>query len=456
MLELEIKKAPPRVLYIGSANSNPGIYYYQGLIDAGYRVYHVGDNSPQGFNTTNLPSKPYSIKTEVGSAQVRIKEFSLKSLLDIIGYDFDVIIHVQNWLYFTDHERSPIPYYFYCTEVAYPRVPRCAWHILSATEVIKKMNIRDCTWASSFLYHPHSIPVVRGRPLKYPKLKRTIKASFAGEMYSLPLYRPRRKIIKYLEKEVDGFESHYLGPRNEKGERPIEAGKGKLAMIQYTNLLLKSKCILNIPSIGGTNFRDVEALSTGGMLVTIETPDLLLMGIEDGVNCRTFKTKEEAKQIIENEYDPKIAKAGWELAHFGRNWWQHRNIDIAKVFRYKQYHEFEDPTKNYMEFLLRVKLDVEEKIKSMQNDGIITSYNITKEKLIVVPKTAVMIEPILQNLGMIEWHVDGHLIYHRLRELATYIYRNNGIKIPSRLIDLITTIKNKGRLSNVGLVYGSN
>lgn len=456
MLELDIKELPPRILYIGNANSNPGVYYLQGLIDAGYRVYHVGVNSKSGFELSNIPERPYNIVTEVGPAQVNIREFSLKSLLDIVGHEWDAIVHVQNWLYFTDYELSPIPYYFYCTEVAYPRIPRCAWYVLSATHTIKKQNKRNSNWIRSYLYHPHSIPIIRGKQIKYPKLKRTILGSFAGELYSLPLYKTRREIVKNVEK-LDGFETHYLGPKlSRDGERKPESGKGKLKAIPYSNLLLKSKSILNVPSVGGANFRDLEGPALGAMLVTIETPDLLLMGFEDGVNCRTYKTSEEAMKIIESEYDVEIAKKGWELIHFGRDWWQHNNFDVAKIFRYKGYQEFEDPSQNYMNFKLLGELKFNHVLEALLLEGIINSYDHINDSLKIIPKTAIMIEPILKRLGLVEWHTDGHLIFHRLKELATYMYRNNGIKIPDHLLGIIEKIKEKKKLSGIGLYVPQN
>ena len=453
MLEFDVEKKPPRILYIGSGQSNPGLFYLQGLSDAGYNIYHVGENS-RFFNTVNLPKKPYMVSTQTGNNHVMIREFSLKSLLDIVGYDFDAIIHVQDWLYFNDLEKSPIPYYFYCTEIGYPRVPKCAWYVLCATEQILKICKANVNWAKSFIYHPHSVPIIRGRKLKYPSLKKTIQGSFAGELYSLQLYKQRREIIKYLEKNVDGFETHYLGPHKGQGvERDIESGKGILKPIKYINLLLKSKCGVNVPTVGGSNFRDIEVLTNGAMLVTMETPDLLKMGLEDGINCRTFKTKEEAAKIIQGEYNEDIAEKGWELVYYGRKWWQHHNLDVARLFRYKGYHQYKDSSKNYMEFKLIGDnlLKIPEHLEKLQSGNIVESFTIKDELIKIKPKTADKIELILQDLGMIEWSIDGHTIYHRVKELAVYMNRNDGILIPDNILEIVDTIKNKKQLRGVGI-----
>lgn len=445
MLDLKITPKRPRILYIGNADSNPGVLYLQALVQSGYDVFHVGNNSTT-FNTTGLPRKPFFVKTQVGPAQVQICEFSLKSLLDMVGYDWDAIVHVQNWIYFTDTELSPIPYYFYCTEIAYPRVPRCAWHVLAATDVIKRVLKLNCRWVKTFIYHPHSVPLIQGTTIKYPRLKKTIKGSFAGELYSLPLYRDRRETVKFVQEKVEGFEAHYLGQlvkgQEKKGRLP-ESGKGKLDAIKYTNLLLKTRCALNVPTVGGTNFRDLEALSMGAMLVTMGTPDLYLMGIEDGINCRIFKNKEEAVEIIDNDWEPEIARKGWETVFFGRKWWQQKDLKTIQQFKYLGFIEHEDSSKNYMKFWVQDKIPSLEQLKQLKNDGTVLRYKRTDRILKIVPKSAIMIEPILLKLGFIEWHVQGHTVFHRMKELALYMNRTAGILIPGEIDQILTKLNER-------------
>lgn len=445
MLDISINPRPPRILYIGNADSNPGISYLNGLIDAGFNVFHVGKNSQNGFELKNLPEKPKYAQSTVGGAQVKIIEFALTSLLDIVGYDFDAIFHVQNWYYPTEKTLSPIPYFFYCTEIAYPEIPRSAWYVLSATNALKKIIKEECPWIKSFLYHPHSVPIRKGVPLKYPSFKRPIQSSFAGELYSLPLYNMRRDIVQTLEKENPDFETHYDGPRDPKtNERKPEKGRGHLNAVHYFNLLLKSKYVLNVPCVGGANFRDVEALSTGSTLVTIETPDLLLMGIEDQINCRTYSTKQEALEIIQSPWDEKIAREGWKTIFFGRKWWQQQSLGIAINFRYKGYKEYTDESKNHLAFYLKEdKYNVINIVKKLKEEGIIQKYKYSKTSLKITPKTADMEELILQRLGFVEWSIDGHTIYHRIKELSIYMNRSNGIRMPPNIDLILEEIKNQ-------------
>ena len=437
MLEMQIQERTPRILYIGDNRSSPGIMYHQALRKCGYNIFHVG-NGAKGFDTDNLYKRPYVIKNEIGPAQVQIIEFKLTSLLDIVGYDFDAIVHVQNWLYFTDMETSPLPFYFYCTEIAYPRVPRCAWYVLYPTEAIGKFLKRDCTWVKGYSYHPHSVMITDGLSVKYPSIKRTIQSSFCGELYSLPLYQPRREIIKYLQENSDIFEAHYEGPRDKESKRAIEGGRGRLQAVQYCNLMLKTRCAFNVPSIGGANFRDIEAPASGSMLVTISTPDHYLMGFEDGINCKFYTSKEEALDIIQGDWDPEIAKAGWDLIMHGRIWYQHQNTNIVHLFKYRGIKI--EKEKTTLKFWVADNFKINEMINQLKPD-LITKYNRKDSELTLYPVDDDKIANIIQKLGFIEWRVYGHTIYHRIKELGILMKNTAAVQIPKQVEEQLERLK---------------
>jgi hypothetical protein len=86
---------------------------------------------------------------------------------------------------------------------------------------------------------------------------------------------------------------------------------------QYLINLHQCVVALNIPSIDGTNFRDIEAIASGAILLTKRHPNMLRIGLIDGITCRQFSSKEEALQIIQyyekHGYDADLAKNAWQL-----------------------------------------------------------------------------------------------------------------------------------------------
>ena len=269
------------------------------------------------LNLQNVPPKEIIYNGPFGSIPLGVRKFSLKSILDIMGYDFDVILHIQDWTLFTDVERSPIPYVYIHSEAFYPEVPLCAWKIIGSTLYIQRyLQEKYGNYKFDYDYLPFALRndlILRD----VHKEKRKIKSSFAGELYHFDhMYNERREIVQYLEKSLDSsqFEAHYLGKYNlkdPKKDRPILAGKGRLAGNEYSNLLLKTQIGLNIPTQDNCNFRDFEIPGLGAMLLTKKTSDLIELGFKDGENCVFYKDKEEAEEIIKNGFDPKIAHEGY-------------------------------------------------------------------------------------------------------------------------------------------------
>lgn len=266
------------------------------------------------LNLKNFPVRQFIYNGPFGSIPLAIREFKLTSLLDMFGYDFDLILHLQDWTIFTDKVKSPIPYIYIHSEAFYPEVPFCAWKVIGSTQF--ELDFLRRKYGSRFKYDylPFALRTDLIRHDVNEK-KRTIKGSFAGELFHFDqMYNDRREIVQYLEKAIpNDFQSHYLGPygKNPEDPREILAGKGRLCGKEYTELLLKTQIGLNIPTGDNCNFRDFEVPGLGALLLTRESTDLKQLGFKDGENCIYYKTKEEAEEVIKNGYDPEIAQAGY-------------------------------------------------------------------------------------------------------------------------------------------------
>ena len=159
MLDLEIKKREIQVLFIGDGESNPGAIYLHGLKECGYNIFHVGKGS-KDFDISKIYSKPIMIENDIGTSNVKIKCFKLESLLDILKYKFDLIIHIQDWSF--PEGTTSIPYFYYCTEIAYPRVPDPAWYVLCSTDAIKRTVKRDYPRLKGIIYHLGKDRILQG------------------------------------------------------------------------------------------------------------------------------------------------------------------------------------------------------------------------------------------------------------------------------------------------------
>jgi len=330
-IDIVLKPRPPRVLFIGDNLWNPSRAYARAFRQWGYQMFHVGRGAPD-LDIAHIPTRNMQYNGPFGRHQTQVRMVKLETLLDLIGIDFDFVFHVQDWTLPTG--KSPIPYFFYCTEAMLPVCPQPTTFALSSTDAIKRIVKRDYPNINALGYLPHCVPGVMPKNAVFPDNPRPIKASFAGEIYSLfEAYAQRRMIAQTLKKDMSGFEGHWLGESmDEKGriippdQRKIEAGQGRLGPDAYVKLLQSSKVGLNLPTAAGANFRDVEVPSLGAMLVTIQTPDHYLMGFRDGVNCRFFDGTPEDAIAKCNAYDINIARKGWELVVKGAEWKEPDNV----------------------------------------------------------------------------------------------------------------------------------
>jgi hypothetical protein len=324
-IDIEIKSRPPRILLIGDNMWNPCRAYARAFRQWGYNVFHVGRGAPD-IDLAHLPNRNMQYNGPFGRHQTQVRIFKLKSLLDCIGLDFDLIFHIQDWT--LPSGTSPVPYFFYCTEAMLPVCPQPTTFALGATDAMKRIIRRDYPNIRTLGYLPHCVPGVMPKNAVFPENPRPIKASFAGEIYALyEAYAQRRKIVQTLKQDMPGFEGHWLGESfDEKNriippdQRRVEAGQGRLGPDPYVKLLMNSKVGLNIPTAAGANFRDVEVPSLGAMLVTLQTPDHYLMGFRDGINCRFFDGTPEDAIAKCNNYSEEIARKGWELVVKGYQW----------------------------------------------------------------------------------------------------------------------------------------
>ena len=209
---LPLRGRKPRMLFIGNCTQTPAVWYLEPFRQF-FDVYHVGIGS-RDFDISNIPTQIKINTNELGRTSIRERVFSIKSLFDIIGTNFDVIFHVQDYTYFTDNEKSPIPYIFLCTEAVYPRAPRCAWVVLAQVEMIKNLVRKDWMNCPNLMYSPYAIPVES--PVKFPDFKREFEVSFTGELYSLPIYQDRREVVKFIHEKCMELkipsQFHYLFP----------------------------------------------------------------------------------------------------------------------------------------------------------------------------------------------------------------------------------------------------
>jgi hypothetical protein len=259
----------------------------------------------------------------LGEVPICEQRMSIKSIIDMVGYDFDVIIHFQNWLNTTDEDKCEIPYIYYLTEPFYDVVPKSAHMVLtpavSLTEQVKKKYGNQykygvLPWA--LRYGVHKIWKQLAPQNAFDVKNRPVDACFSGKMYNYDFYTPRREFVLGVEEKIPNFEGHWFGPVEDPydmfGSKAYpERGKGALNLIDYTSMLTRSKFGINYPTDFGVNYRDFEVPASGAVLLTRKNPDHKILGLKDGVNCRIYKTVDEAVEIIKDGYDLDIALEGF-------------------------------------------------------------------------------------------------------------------------------------------------
>jgi len=447
-LELQFNKRNPVILYIGSGLTNPGATYLKAFRESGFHLFHVGEGS-QEYPLQALPQEVSVEENAYGRTHVRIRRLNLIQLLELLKVPFDAIFHVQDWTDFDDWEQSPIPYFYFCTEMAQPYVPRPAQFILCATNNIMKYVKEKYPGKKGYVYHPYSIPFNKGGKFVYPDTKRDISCSFAGELYKLgPIYQDRQDVIHYVKEKVKDAELHYLAPPNPEkpnAQRKVASGMGLLNADNYRSLLMSSKIGINVPTRGGFNFRDLEIPATGGMLLTHRTTDLDEMGFQDGVNCRYYDTKEEAVEILLNRdldaENKRIAEQGWELIFKGRSWWRD-SVDnrFKEIVPYNEHCDYlvidlnaeltDKVIETFKSKLLEIPLvkpHFEHADFVYNKDCLEIQIPIQKE----IPQEN--LEKILQAMGFVQYTTEGHTIAHRIKAISMIMNRYVGVNIPAQV-----------------------
>jgi len=318
-----------KVLLIGAFHTSPVNELPMILKMLGYEVFKCGPTNKNFDDLVdlNLISVPTKVKGFIDNVfgcgrnlVSKIRELSLKSILSIIGKDFDFILHFQDWMFFNDIDKCSIPYIYVSSEFWYPWLPRIADHVFCQYQITKDVLdfhyplVKKEIWYSG---------VISGLIVNNPfEVNRNIKVSFAGGMHQFDeIYQNRRDVMFYLRDNLDGDFVGHWDKVVEKDDKPEpEEGEGRLTGLKYKTLLANSKIGINASS-GGANFRDLEVCGTGAMLLTNKTIDHERMGFKDNVNCRFYETKEEALEIINTISDKdilRIAKEGYNLVR--KNW----------------------------------------------------------------------------------------------------------------------------------------
>ena len=243
-----------------------------------------------------------------GDFRVNARRLTLEVIFQAIGSDFAAIIHIHDKTNIENAEKSPIPYIYYATEITYIKSPPCAWVWLAATESIYDELMKMKPAHTEIRHHPFSIFLKPEIDVDFRFIHRPNLCFFSGHILGLgTIYHERKEVVQYIEQNCPQAKIYY--PKNENGE----------VMDAQQYLINLHQCIiaLNVPSIDGTNFRDIEAIASGAILLTKRHPNMLRIGLIDGITCRHFSSKEEALEIIQyyekRGYDVELAKNAWQL-----------------------------------------------------------------------------------------------------------------------------------------------
>lgn len=111
---------------------------------------------------------------------------------------------------------------------------------------------------------------------------------------------------------------------------------GKRLFEQAAEIYRQSKIVLNQALNNDLNMRVFEVCATKSFLLTPEVTDLAAAGFQDGSNCATYRTTEEAVEkakqyLADDEARARIAQAGYELV-MSRHTYDHRVKSIVAAF----------------------------------------------------------------------------------------------------------------------------
>jgi hypothetical protein len=298
----------------------------------GCDVWWIGDGA-RDLNLANIPAHPINYyESPMGPVSLFERRLSMNTLLDLFGdLQFDMILHTQDWTKITGYEKSPIPYVFYHTEPFYPHgVPNAAWMVACPSSSLIEQTKNWFGVRYKYTYMPHALrddcrQMVGRDYMRFNTGPRTrqIPVSFSGTVYSRGIYRFRVPIVDYFRKNVPGFYFYNTtatagGDDDGCHNYNIDASfyqknpktDRRLKREAYMGMLSRSQYGLNIPTVYGPNYRDLEACAAGAVDLSLYTPDHKEYGFVDGVNCILYKTPEEAADVVARGYDREIALKG--------------------------------------------------------------------------------------------------------------------------------------------------
>jgi len=325
IFKTEIPKNPLQILLIGdNTKYSPTAQLYYGYLKDKYHVTWVGTDA-KDLNTANFPRTHIKLNGIMGKTDVSHQKMKLSTILDIFNdKKFDLIIHFQNAIQFTEDKPSKIAYIYIIQEMWNYTIPESTSLVLCANySGIEQLKYY---YKNKFpiMHFPTPLNVNFQLPINFNK-EREYDCSFTGELYyPFEVLEERRKIIKYCNKNLDLVEGYnslfgwFESKIQEGGKRNIEIGSGRLTQQSYRDVLIRSKRALNCPTLSGCNFRDFEIMGAGALLITKRTEDLDIMGFKHGIHCYFYDTKEEALDLLLMEYTDdqiQIAINGYDLVN---------------------------------------------------------------------------------------------------------------------------------------------
>jgi len=311
-LELHVNAQAPFVLVIANMIDPYSRDYIYALREMGYDVLQIGI----GSKFINMHFYPFEkVIRSPGRLPEPYRELSIETLLDFLNaFEFSFVLHLQDDIHFKDKEKCSIPYFYIARNVPYPlKYPRSAWRFFAETLNLYGSLKGNPNILAALHYHPLAISA----PLNFTPstAERTIEGGYLGDPY---LTRGKVNAVDFIEKlamNLPSLECHYLGPPSQDPQnnmREIGVGQGVLSLPARKTFWSQCKVGFSMASAGSIVQDDLEICLNGAMLVTQSSLDHEAMGFQDGVNCRMYKTMEEAISAI-RDYDPKIAEAGQKL-----------------------------------------------------------------------------------------------------------------------------------------------
>ena len=335
--ELNVPQRKLRILLIGTntMHCNTTRAYYECFRDSGlYDITWIGEGATD-LDLSNIQQHQIQFNGLLGQYPILYRECSLNSILNLLGKEFDAIVHLQDNLFFTETEPSRIPYIYILNHPEFPRISPSVSIVLCASKnIMDQMKYyHDAKYPIGYLPHalsPEYYMLERSYNLAL-NAQREILCSFSGELYNPPsLYNERRNVMRFLKDQLkDQFNAHWMSPIQNNTRTP-EIGEGRLSLKGYQTLLLHSQFGINCPTKSGFNFRDLEIPALKAILITKRNRDLDFLGFRHGYNCYFYDTPEEILDLIK-EYNPQIASRGYDLVN--QHTYDTRFTEIQKIIQ---------------------------------------------------------------------------------------------------------------------------